>query len=216
MSLNTAHHVTQLLAALGHGDLSARDKLLQAVYEELHRMARAQMAREAPGRTLQPTALVHEAYLRLFPKCSATATGDDAGFTNRRHFFGAAARAMQQIRVDDARKRGRLKRGGKEHRMEAYAMPPPVFEQDPAEVLALDEAMAGLQEQHPELAEVVRLRYFVGLSLDETAEVIAVAPRTVGNRWRLARAWLYDALSETGASTNALRVDDDDRTITSD
>jgi len=183
------HALTQLLAATGSGDPEAQERLWQLVYNELHSMARAQIACERPGRTLQPTALVHEAYLKLM------AVGD-GNFENRRHFFAAAARAMQQVRVDDARRRSRIKRGGgiEADLLTPDSAVPALFDQDVAEVLALDEALASLQDEHLDLAEVVRLRYFAGLSDEETADAIGVSVRTVGNRWRMARAWLYDRL----------------------
>ncbi|MBI5764497.1 MAG: sigma-70 family RNA polymerase sigma factor [Planctomycetes bacterium] len=186
---HSTHALTRLLAASVNGDSEARKRLWQLVYDELHSMARAQMACERAGRTLQPTALLHEAYLKLM-------AGGDGHFENRRHFFAAAANAMQQIRVDDARRRRRIKRGGgtEPDRLNADSMEPAQFEQDGAEVLALDESLARLQDEHPDLAEVVRLRYFAGLSAEETADVIGVSVRTVANRWRMARAWLYDRL----------------------
>ncbi len=194
--------ITQLLAAVGRGEPAALDRLGAEVYDELHRMAHAYMAREGPGRTLQPTALVSEAWLRL-------AAGDGT-FENRRHFFGAAAKAMHRILVDDARRRGCLKRGGHTHRrMDAETIGPlthgsraePVISDgDPAFILAMDEALATLNAERPDLAELVRLRFFTGLTLDETAEVLGVARRTVVNQWRLARALLYGMLTDEGAS----------------
>jgi RNA polymerase sigma factor (TIGR02999 family) len=190
--------VTQLLAAVAQGDAGAREKLWSAIYAELRRIAQIQVRAEAPGHTLQPTALVHEAYLRL--------TADPQfNWANRRHFFAAAALAMRRIRIDDARSRKRLKRGGgrKAEALDESSIPHPqkgrgtpggVFEQDPAEVLAIDEALTKLEEADPRKAEVVNLRYFAGLTVDETAETLGVSPRTVDNEWKLARAWLYRAL----------------------
>lgn len=180
------HLVTQLLDAVGRGEGGAADRLWSLVYDELRGMAAGQMGQEGGPRTLQPTALVHEAYVRLM------ASGD-ATFENRRHFFAAAARAMQEIRLDDARRRGRLKRGGG-RRAGVLSEEPIALDQDPAEMLAVGEALGKLQAEHADLAEVVRLRYFVGLTADEAAEVLGVVPRTVANRWRLARAWLYEAM----------------------
>ena len=190
-----AESLTQLLTASASGDAKAREGLWALVYHELRQMAHAQMAREPAGRTLQPTALVNEVYLKLIG-------GGNGGFENRRHFFGAAARAMQQFRVDDARRHGRIKRGGGRHdspnfgadALEAAPAVSGFFEQNPEEVISLDEAMRGLGEAHPELAEVVRLRYFAGMSEQETAQALGIAVRTVGNRWRLAKAWLFDKL----------------------
>jgi len=191
VSTPPANPITQLLAAAGRGDTGAPEKLWAAIYEELRRIAGGQMRAEAPGRTLQPTALVHEAYLRL--------TGDPQfNWANRRHFFAAAAQAMRRIRIDDARSRNRLKRGGDQPAGERQPVDSvaAVFDQDPAEVLAIDEALAKLAEADPRKAEVVNLRYFTGLTVDETAEALGVSPRTVDNEWKLARAWLYRELRD--------------------
>lgn len=158
MATHPRQPVTELLAAVGKGDASAHEKLWAAVYDELRRLARQQMANEAPGRTLQPTALVHEAYFRLFPD-------GDAHFANRRHFFAAAAKAMRRIRIDDARMRGRMKRGGgqKLGSLEGSANgepngsfeAPAIFDDDPIEVLAVNESLEKLAAEHPRKAEVV-------------------------------------------------------------
>jgi RNA polymerase sigma factor (TIGR02999 family) len=179
--------LTQLLVAAGAGESSAHEKLWSAVYDELHRLASQQMAAEAAGRTLQPTALVHEAYLRLI--------GDgDASWASRRHFFAAAAKAMRRIRLDDARRRNRLKRGGGRQR-EPLGDRPALFDDDPADVLAVDEALRRLEQMDPRKTEVVNLRYFAGLTVDETAQAMGLGPRTVDKEWRLARAWLYRELT---------------------
>lgn len=188
------HIVTRLLYAVRTGSKGAAEELWKAVYQQLYVMAAARMAEERGPRTLQPTALVNEAYLRLF--------GGNDHFENRRHFFSAAARAMHQILVDDARRRGRLKRGGAATTQSSALAAdgqgddmPGTGDLDPAEVLAIDEALARLGQEQPDLVEVVRLRYFVGMTLDETAEALAVSRRTVATRWRLARAWLHEALA---------------------
>jgi RNA polymerase sigma factor (TIGR02999 family) len=169
------------------GDASARDRLWSLIYDELRGIAQHQMAAESPGRTLQPTALVHEAFMRLM--------GDDSSqWTNRRHFFAAAAEAMRRIRVDDARKRKRLKRGGG-RAAEPIREEPPVFDQDPAEVLAIGEALDELEQTAPRKAQVVKLRYFAGLSVDDCAGALDVSPRTVDKDWAFARAWLHRRLS---------------------
>ena len=192
--------ITQLLASAGRGDQSAREKLWLLIYEELRGMARREMAHEAAGRTLQPTALVHEAYFRLI-------ANDDVQWNDRRHFFGAAAKAMRQILVDDARKRKSLKRGG-ERSDPAFAFgansspparSPVVFESDPAEVLAIHEGLDRLALHDPRKAEVVMLRYFAGLTVDETAQALEVSPRTVDSDWSFARAWLYRELGSGDA-----------------
>ena len=192
MATPPAESVTQLLQALSQGHTSAQKELWSLIYEELHGLARGQMAKEPAGLTLQSTALVHEAYLRLI--------GDEnVQWANRRHFFGAAANAMRRIRIDDARRRGRQKRGGGQQRVpidEANA----VLDQDPAQVLAIDEALTKLEQADPRKAEVVMLRYFAGLSVDETAEALGVAPRTVDSEWRFAKAWLHRELKRGDTS----------------
>jgi len=154
----------------------------------VHRLARAQLAQEGSVCSLQPTILVHEAYLKLL--------GDGrVEWTSRRHFFGAAAKAMRRILVDDARSRGRLKRGsGKtpEPLPDEQAGP----EEPLVELLAISEAMEKLDKDDPSRAEIVMLRYFAGLSVDETAAALGVAPRTVDTGWRFARAWLHRELSK--------------------
>ena len=179
--------VTQLLEAVGKGDASAGDKLWSLIYGELHALAQRQLAAEGSGCTLQPTTMVHEAYFRL--------VGDsDVQWANRRHFFAAAAQAMRRIRIDDARRRRRLKRGGGEHPSPLQEAPA-VFDQDPAEILALDEALVKLEQVDGRKAEVVLLRYFAGLTVDETANALGISARTVGYEWRFTRAWLRRELT---------------------
>ncbi|MFH1748120.1 MAG: sigma-70 family RNA polymerase sigma factor [Planctomycetota bacterium] len=187
MTINQPSGITQLLAAVGQGDAEARDKLWALIYDELHRVAQHQMADEAPGRTLQTTALVNEAYLRLVG-------GDNVQWANRRHFFAAAAKAMRHIRVDYARKRNSLKRGA------GWRAGLPVeeqgaFDRDADEALVIDEALSKLERTDPRKAEVVMLRYFAGLTVDETAEALELSPRTVDSDWRFARVWLKRELS---------------------
>jgi RNA polymerase sigma factor (TIGR02999 family) len=166
-------------------------ELLQEMYTELRRLAAALTARRGPGQTLQPTALVHEAYLRLV-------RDQGPGWEGRRHFFGAAARAMREILIEQARRKGRLKRGGGGKRVElaeglAWIEPPA------DDVLALDEAIRRLEAEDPRLAEVVMLRYYSGLSVEETAAVVGVSVSTLTRDWRYARAWLAGLLGEAGA-----------------
>ena len=208
--MHDTHFVTHLLDAAGHGDDCAREKLLNAVYSELRLMASAALARESGRRTLQPTALVHEAYLRLFGALPSSSdqshiTDDRRGeFENRRHFFAAAAEAMRRILVDGARKRGRKKRGGGAKAVSLHAGP--VMDDvaatmadasglDPDLLLDVDKALDGLAEQHPREAEVVKLRYFAGLTVEESAEILGIAARTVEKDWSFARAWLKRALA---------------------
>lgn len=193
MNEDPTHLVTNLLAATRQGDEGARERLWRLVYTELHQMAQARLASEQAGRTLQPTALVNEAYLRLVGNSGVE-------FDNRRHFFAAAGRAMHRICIDDARRRRALKRGG-DHRPVDLEGEKLVFDRAPDELLALDQALQRLTEEQPELAELVRLRFFVGLNTDQAAGVLGVSRRTVGNRWRLARAWLYGAMSGGVEST---------------
>ena len=191
--------VTDLLTAVGHGDASAHDRLWALIYDELHALAQHQLAGDAVGRVRQPTSLVHEAYLRL-------TAGQEVEWANRRHFFGAAAQAMRRIRIDDARKRDRLKRGGgrQPEALDEASVPHPSlregwgtpgFDEDPAELLALHEALTRLEQRDPRKAEVVSLRYFAGLTIDETAQAMGVSPRTVDSEWRFAKAWLHKELS---------------------
>jgi RNA polymerase sigma factor (TIGR02999 family) len=184
----SAHEVTQLLQAWGDGDERALEKLTPLVYGELHQLAQRYMAREAPGHTLQTTALVHEVYLRLvdFRKIS---------WQNRAYFFGVCARLMRQILVDFARSRRRLKRGGEAPRVsleEAFV----VSLEAPANLLALDEALDALAALEPRKSRVVELRFFGGLSVEETAEVLKVSEETILRDWRLAKAWLLREMSE--------------------
>ena len=193
--------ITQLLDAASQGDGTALSRVWAAVYQELHRLARAQLGQEGPGCSLQTTSLVNEAYLRLI--------GDGhVEWGSRRHFFAAAAKAMRRICVDDARKRGGLKRGGAQT---PGSLPDelPASEEDPAKVLAIDEALQKLEQADPRRAELVMLRYFAGLSIDETAAALGVSPRTVDTKWRFARAWLHRELSK-GDSTWCGRAGSDD------
>jgi RNA polymerase sigma factor (TIGR02999 family) len=162
-------------------------ELLPVVYAELRRLAVVLAGRLPPGQTLQPTALVHEAYLRL--------VGDrDPGWNGRRHFFGAAARAMRDILVDQARRKASHRHGGHGRRLE-LAEGMALIEPPADDLLALDEAIQKLQAQNPHLAEIVMLRYFTGLSVEETASVVGQSERTVYRDWRYARAWLTRELT---------------------
>ena len=163
-------------------------ELLPDLYAELRRLAAALTTRLRPGQTLQPTALVHEAYMRLV-------RNQDPGWEGRRHFFGAAARAMREILIEQARRKASLKRGGAARRVElaegtAWIEPPS------SDLLALDEAIQQLEAEDPQLAEIVRLRYYTGLSVEETASVVGVSISTLTREWRYARAWLASRLGE--------------------
>ena len=186
MSSESGQHVTELLRAAQAGDAAAAERLMAVVYEELHRLARARMAHLPPGQTLQPTALVHEAYLRLTGK-------GDVAWESRRHFFFAAARAMRDILVEQARRKAGPVRGGGRRRQEldeACA----VIEPPGENVLAVHEALEELEKEDPVKAQIVLLRYFSGLTTAETAEVLGMAERTLDREWRYTRAWLLKRL----------------------
>ena len=177
--------VTELLRAAQAGDADAAERLLAVVYEQLRQLARARMARVPPGQTLQPTALVHEAYLRLTDK-------SDVGWESRQHFFFAAARAMRDILVEQARRKAGPARGGRRRQEldDACAVVEP-----PAEnVLAVHEALAELEKEDPLKAKIVLLRYFSGMTTEETAEVLGLAASTLDRKWRYIRAWLLERL----------------------
>jgi RNA polymerase sigma factor (TIGR02999 family) len=169
--------------------------LLPDLYTELRRLAAALAAQLRPGQTLQPTALVHEAYLRLV-------RSDDPGWNGRRHFFGAAALAMREILIEQARRKAALKRGGGGERVELHEGMA-LIEPPADDLLALDEAIQALREEEPRLAEVVLLRYYAGLTVEETAGVIGESERTVHRDWRRARAWLARRLSAPDAPPTA-------------
>lgn len=194
--------VTQLLVAAAQGDSQAARDLLPLVYEELRRLAAARMARErvgGAGMTLQPTALVHEAYLRLL--------GDhEVRWNGRGHFFGAAALAMRRILVERARHRSRVKHGGEAKRidMEVAQLSPALASEPPAEeMLALDDALKSLEAQDRRKYDVVMLRYFAGLSIEETADALGISPATVKNDWTFAKAWLKRKVAGSGADEDS-------------
>jgi RNA polymerase sigma factor (TIGR02999 family) len=174
--------VTRILSALERGDPHAAEQLLPLVYDELRKLAAQKMAQEAPGQTLQPTALVHEAYLRLV---------GDQHFDNRGHFFAAAAEAMRRILVETARRKRSLKQGGDRVRHDVDPDDFPMAQpHDPLEVLAVHEALDRLAEKSPRKAELVKLRYFLGCTIAEAAQVLGIAPATAEEDWTYARAWL--------------------------
>jgi RNA polymerase sigma factor (TIGR02999 family) len=177
------NQVTRILSAIEQGDPHAAEQLLPLVYDELRKLAVHRLAHEAPGQTLEATALVHEAYLRLVGPADANRWQD------RGHFFAAAAEAMRRILVDNARRKGRRKRGGEWQRQDIQVHEP-VFEGPGADVLAVDEALSQLACEHPEKAELVKLRYFAGLTLAEAAAALGISTATADRRWRYARAWL--------------------------
>lgn len=188
MQFQDQEQLTVLLHAVENGDCGARERLWQTVYEQVYRLAQSQIACDKLRNTLQPTALVHEAYLRLMD-------GASVHWNNRRHFFAAVGESLRRIRVDHARKRESLKRGGGVVTAKLQHEPI-VDEPDPAELLAVNDALARFERIDAVRAEVVRLRYFAGLSIDETADVLGISPRTVDNHWRVARTWLHRALNQ--------------------
>ena len=176
--------VTQLLSAIDAGDPKAADELLPLVYEELRKLAAAKMAQEKPGQTLQPTALVHEAWMRL--------VGTESGrWENRSHFFGAAAEAMRRILIDRARRKQAAKHGGGWERIELDQINIPDRASEDT-LLSVDEALEALSREDAKAAELVKLRFFGGLSVEEAATVLGVTDRTARRYWRFARAWLHD------------------------
>lgn len=180
--------VTQVLAAVASGESQATEKLLPLVYDELRRVAAAHLAHERPGQTLQATALVHEAYLRLIG-------GEAASWENRRHFFAAAAEAMRRILIDRARRRKRLRHGGELERADFDAAEIAI-EPTPVDLVALDEALDLLAFEDPQKAELVKLRFFAGLSEQEAADVLGISRATAARHWAYARAWLFERLRD--------------------
>jgi RNA polymerase sigma factor (TIGR02999 family) len=178
--------VTQILQAVGRGECSASSDLLPVVYEELRRLAAARMAREAAGQTLQPTALVHEAWLRL--------VGDgDRNWENGAHFFGAASEAMRRILIENARRKSRLKRGGGQMRVDIDEIELAATTPDD-KILLIDEALERLQAEDPERARVVVMKFFGGLTNDEVAKSLDVTERTVERQWAFAKAWMFRSI----------------------
>ena len=186
-------NVTQILSQIEQGDPSAAEQLLPLVYEELRKLAAANLSREKPGQTLQATALVHEAYMRLVDVEKAQ------HWDSRGHFFSAAAEAMRRILVDQARRKGRLKHGAGfvRHDLEADDLAAPAESEN---VLSIDEALTKLAEKNEMAARLVNLRYFAGMSVKETAEALNISPRKANQVWSYARAWI---LAELGKNVHA-------------
>jgi len=178
--------VTRILNAMEQGNGRAIDELLPAVYQELRQLAAQKLSHERPGQTLQATALVHEAYLRL-------AGAEDRTWKGRTHFFAAAAEAMRRILIENARRKHRLKRGGNRQRVDVDEVEIAI-EGPSDDLLALDEALSRLAERDPAKADLVKLRYFAGLTLEQAAEVLELSPTTAKRHWTYARAWLYKAV----------------------
>jgi RNA polymerase sigma factor (TIGR02999 family) len=181
--------VTRILGAIERGDVRAADQLLPAVYQELRRLAAWKLSRESPGQTLQATALVHEAYIRL--------VGEDRNWKGRTHFFAAAAEAMRRILIENARRKRRLKRGGGRPRVEVddadLAIDGPS-----TDLIALDEALAKLEVMDKMKSQLVKLRFFAGLTVEQAAGILGISQTTAKRYWTYARAWLYREISKGG------------------
>jgi RNA polymerase sigma factor (TIGR02999 family) len=182
--------VTQVIEAIEHGDAEAADELLPLVYEELRKLAASKMANEAAGNTLQPTALVHEAWLRLVGN-------DNPKFAGRAHFFAAAAEAMRRILIDRARRKRALRHGGGQERVDIQKIDLASPDTDD-QLLAVNEALDKLAAQDPTEAELVKLRYFVGLTTEQASTLLGISPRTARNYWVHARTWLYHEVRVRG------------------
>ncbi len=181
--------VTRILPAIERGDAKAADELLPLVYEELRRLAAQKMTRESPGQTLQATALVHEAYIRLVGS-------QDQNWSGRTHFFTAAAEAMRRILIENARRKQRLKRGAGQRRVDLddVELPPETPSDD---LIALDRALAKLATKDKVEADLVKLRYFAGLTLEQSASILELSERTATRHWAHAKAWLHRQITST-------------------
>jgi RNA polymerase sigma factor (TIGR02999 family) len=192
------NEVTRILSVLQHGDPGAAEQLLPLVYKELRKLAAQRLNREAPGQTLQATALVHEAYLRL------VGTDSEPHWHGRGHFFAAAAEAMRRILVERARHRQRLRHGGGRKRVDlavAVDSSPaaqPDAQSSPDELLALDQALTRLAAEAHDAAELVKLRYFAGLTIQQSADALGISVRTANRHWTYAKAWLFQQLGDRG------------------
>jgi RNA polymerase sigma factor (TIGR02999 family) len=190
------NHITRCLNALDQGDPQAASQLLPIVYDELRKLAAKKLAHEKPGQTLDPTALVHEVYLRLVQDANKkSAEASDSGWSSRRHFFAAASEAMRRILVENARRKGRLKHGGGRHREHSDV---DGFHADgPAqELLALHETLEKFAAHDPIKAKLAELRFFAGLTLEQAAQCLNISLSSADRAWRYARAWLYSATAD--------------------
>ncbi len=181
-------NVTRILIAIEQGDTKAADELLPLVYEELRRLAAQKMSQELPGQTLQATALVHEAYIRLVG-------AESQNWSGRGHFFAAAAESMRRILIENARRKQRQKRGGDRQRIDMDDADM-VIEGPSIDIIALDEALAKLTKEDKIVAELVKLRYFTGLTLGQAANILGISCRTADRYWAYARAWLYQEITK--------------------
>jgi RNA polymerase sigma factor (TIGR02999 family) len=198
-------HVTRLLSQIEQGEAGAAEQLLPLVYQELRSLAAAKLAQERPGQTLQATALVHEVFLRLVVKPDGRSKEPNQHWDGRGHFFAAAAEAMRRILVDRARRKAATKRGGELDRVELdpdLVAAPEVRE----DLVALDAALDQLAAEYPQQAEVVKLRYFAGLTLPDIAAALDISERTAGRHWAFARAWLRRAVVRGANDDNARKI----------
>jgi len=179
--------VTRILLQIESGDPATAEQLLPLVYQELRKLAAAKLSKETPGQTLQPTVLVHEAYLRLVD------VDESRGWNGRGHFFAAAAEAMRRILIESARRKQSERHGGGRRRLDLDALNPGGEVRD-EELLALDEALSRLHERWPEKAELVKLRYFAGMTIPEAAQLLGISHATAERHWTFARAWLHAQL----------------------
>jgi RNA polymerase sigma factor (TIGR02999 family) len=180
--------VTRILIAIEQGDAKAADELLPLVYEELRRLAAQKMSQEPPGQTLQATALVHEAYVRLVG-------AENQNWSSRGHFFAAAAESMRRILIENARRKQRLKHGGGQQRVDLDDADLTI-EEFSTDIIALDEALAKLAEEDPVKADLVKLRYFAGLTIEQAAKILEISRATADRYWSYARAWLFHEINK--------------------
>jgi RNA polymerase sigma factor (TIGR02999 family) len=192
--------VTRILSAIEAGDPSAADQLLPLVYDELRKLAALKLAQEKSGQTLQATALVHEAYLRLVGNQAPSTKHQTPGWNSRGHFIAAAAEAMRRILVDNARRKQTEKHGGKRKRLD-FSQAEPITHADPDQVLDLDEALTSLAGEDPDAAQVAKLRLFAGLSVEEAAQALSASRAHAYRQWAYARAWLQARLREQPESS---------------
>jgi RNA polymerase sigma factor (TIGR02999 family) len=193
-SADVMSEFTKILTAIEQGDKQAAEQLLPQVYDELRKLAAQKLAQEKPGQTLDATALVHEAYLRLVA-CGDGGAAHEPRWAGRRHFFAAAAEAMRRILVDRARRKARVRHGGGRRQVE---IPDNliVYDESDSEILAVDETLDRFAREDPEIAELVRLHVFAGLTIEEAANLLEISVRTAYRNWQYARAWLYRRLSD--------------------
>jgi RNA polymerase sigma factor (TIGR02999 family) len=187
--------VTHILSAIEQGDPHAAEKLLPLVYDELRRLAAAKLAQEKPGQTLQATALVHEAYLRLVG-AGTEQPSQERHWESRGHFFAAAAEAMRRILINQARDKQRIKRGGGRRRVDLSQLAV-VDDASPDDLLALDDALQQLAHENKACADLVKLRFFAGLTQEQAAACLGISRRTANRYWAFSRVWLYDALGKS-------------------